>query len=128
MGVLDNPAATGEHRIFNIGDSRPVGLMDMIGVLERTLDVEAVKRMRPMQPGDVTATFADIGRLKALCGYAPKVPLEAGLPRFVEWYRAFQWDSAGQISAAITLAHGSRRFPRPRLRSVGRPHARAPGL
>ena len=65
---------------------------------EETLDVEAVKRMRPMQPGDVTATFADIGRLKALCGYAPKVPIEAGIPRFVEWYRSFQRDSAGRRS------------------------------
>jgi len=98
MGVLDNPAQGGEHRLFNIGDSRPVGLMDMIEVLERTLDVEAVKRMRPMQPGDVTATFADIGRLKALCGYSPKVPIEAGIPKFVEWYRTFQRDSSSRRS------------------------------
>jgi len=98
MGVLDHPAAPGEHRIFNIGDSRPVGLMDMIEVLERTLEVEAVKRMRPMQPGDVTATFADIGRLSALCDYAPKVSLEAGLPKFVEWYRLYQRDTAGRRS------------------------------
>jgi UDP-glucuronate 4-epimerase len=42
----------------------------------------------------VTATFADISRLNALCGYAPKVKLEEGLPRFVEWYRRFHSDSA----------------------------------
>ena len=92
--VLDHPAAEGEHRLFNIGDSRPVGLMDMIAVLERALGREAVKRMRPMQAGDVTATFADIRRLNALCGYSPKVTLEQGLPRFVEWYRTFARDSA----------------------------------
>lgn len=94
MGVLDHPAASGQHRLFNIGDSRPVGLMDMIGILERTLGREAIKHMRPMQPGDVTATFADISRLNALCGYAPKVTLEAGLPKFVEWYQSFTRDSA----------------------------------
>ena len=93
IGVLDHPAAHGEARVFNIGDSRPVGLMDMIAILERALGREAVKRMRPMQPGDVTATFADISRLNALCGYAPKVTLEAGLPKFVEWYQTFQRDS-----------------------------------
>jgi UDP-glucuronate 4-epimerase len=94
IGVLDHPAAEGEHRLFNIGDSRPVGLMDMIAVLEGALGREAVKRMRPMQAGDVTATFADIRRLNALCGYSPKVTLEQGLPRFVEWYRTFARDSA----------------------------------
>jgi UDP-glucuronate 4-epimerase len=98
MGVLDHPPADGEHRLFNIGDSRPVGLMDMIAALERALGREAVKRMLPMQPGDVTATFADVSRLNALCGYAPKVTLEVGLPRFVEWYQSFHRDSAAQNS------------------------------
>ena len=88
MGVIDHPAAAGEHRLFNIGDSRPVGLLHMIEVLERALGREAVKLMRPMQPGDVGATYADISRLTALCGYAPKVTLEEGLPRFVHWWRS----------------------------------------
>jgi UDP-glucuronate 4-epimerase len=87
LGVLDSPAAQNEHRLFNIGDSRPVGLMAMIRILEQSLGVEAKKIFRPMQPGDVTATYADVSRLKALCGYDPKVPLEEGLPRFVAWYR-----------------------------------------
>src|SRR5690606_31032857 len=89
IGVLDRPPEPGGHRLLNIGDSRPVGLMDMIATLERTLGREAVKVMRPMQPGDVTATFADVSRLKALTGYAPKVMLEQGLERFVDWYRGF---------------------------------------
>jgi UDP-glucuronate 4-epimerase len=42
-----------------------------------------------MQPGDVTATYADISRLHALCGYAPQTPLSVGLPRFVDWHRAY---------------------------------------
>jgi UDP-glucuronate 4-epimerase len=99
IGVLDHPPADGEHRLYNIGDSRPVGLMDMIRLLEESLGRESVKRFRPMQPGDVTATFADIGRLNALCGYSPKVTLETGLPKFVEWYQAFRQDSANQTSS-----------------------------
>jgi UDP-glucuronate 4-epimerase len=89
LGVLDHPGAEGEHRLFNIGDSRPVGLMRMIEVLETALGREANKVFLPMQPGDVTETYADVSRLKALTGYDPKVKLEDGLPRFVEWYRGY---------------------------------------
>lgn len=89
VGVLDRPPPGEQPRVLNIGDSRPVGLMDMISTLETALGREAVKIMRPMQPGDVTATFADVSALKALTGYDPKVPLEDGIPRFVDWYRSF---------------------------------------
>ncbi len=89
VGVLDRPPAAGEHRLLNIGDSRPVALMDMIAALEGTLGRQAVKQLRPMQPGDVSATFADVSKLNALTGYAPKDPLDEGLPRFVDWYRSF---------------------------------------
>ena len=89
IGVLDRPPEAGGHRLLNIGDSRPVGLMDMVSTLERLLGREATKVMRPMQPGDVTATWADVSRLRALTGYAPKVMLEDGLARFVDWYRGF---------------------------------------
>ena len=89
LGVLDHPAAAGEARIFNIGDNRPVALMDMIGAIETALGREAKKDFLPMQLGDVPATFADVDRLQALCGYAPKVMLEQGIPRFVEWYRDY---------------------------------------
>ena len=90
VGVLDHPPAQGAHEVYNIGDSQPVGLMDMISTLERTLGVEARKIMRPMQPGDVTATYADVSKLNALTGYRPKVPLAEGLPRFVDWWRSFE--------------------------------------
>jgi len=87
--VLDRPPEAKKPRILNIGDNRPVGLMDMIATLERALGREAIKIMKPMQPGDVTATYADISKLHALTGYAPTTPLAAGLPRFVEWYRGY---------------------------------------
>ena len=87
--MLDRPPPGDQARILNIGDSRPVGLMDMIQTLETALGREAVKIMRPMQPGDVTSTFADVSALRSLTGYDPKVPLEDGIPRFVDWYRSF---------------------------------------
>ena len=89
VGVLDRPPPGHEPRVLNIGDSRPVGLMDMISTLEAALGREAIKVFKPMQPGDVTATFADVSALRALTGYDPKVPLEDGIPRFVDWYRSF---------------------------------------
>lgn len=89
IGALDRPPPAGENRILNIGDSRPVGLMQMIEALEAALGREAVKVMKPMQPGDVTATYADISKLHALTGYAPQVKLEEGLLRFVEWHRGY---------------------------------------
>jgi len=89
VGVLDRPGAQGSHRLFNIGDNRPVGLMRMIEILEAALGRTAEKTFLPMQAGDVTETYADISRLQALTGYAPKVTLEAGIPRFVDWYRSY---------------------------------------
>ncbi len=94
VGVLDHPPADPEARLFNIGDSRPVALMRMIEILEETLGVTADKIFRPMQPGDVTATYADISRLNALTGYRPQVTLEEGLARFAGWYRSFYGNGA----------------------------------
>ena len=89
LGVLDHPPAPGGHEIYNIGDNDPVGLMDMITTLEAALGVQAEKVFKPMQPGDVTATFANIDKLNALCGYKPKIKLAEGLAKFVAWRRSF---------------------------------------
>jgi UDP-glucuronate 4-epimerase len=88
VGALDNPPQQGDHRVLNIGDSHPVGLMEMIETLENALGHKAVKIMRPMQLGDVTATYADVSKLNALTGYKPKVMLAEGLQRFADWYRS----------------------------------------
>jgi len=89
IGALDHVPERGEHRILNIGDSHPVGLMEMIETLEAALGRKAEKIMRPMQPGDVTATYADVSRLHALTGYRPKVMLAEGLERFAAWYKDY---------------------------------------
>ncbi|MCK1362218.1 NAD-dependent epimerase/dehydratase family protein [Bradyrhizobium sp. 199] len=87
LGVLKHPPARGGHEIYNIGDNDPVGLMDMITTLEAALGIEANKAFLPMQPGDVSATFANIDKLQALCGYKPKIKLAEGLAHFVAWRR-----------------------------------------
>jgi UDP-glucuronate 4-epimerase len=87
IGVLDRPPLAGENRILNIGNDAPENLMTFIEVIERAVGHEAIKVMRPMQPGDVTETWADIGRIRALTGYSPAVRLAEGLPRFVRWYQ-----------------------------------------
>ena len=89
IGALDHPPARGEHRLLNIGDSHPVGLMEMIETLEKAIGREAVKVMRPMQLGDVTATYADVSKLHALTGYKPKVMLAEGLEKFAAWFREY---------------------------------------
>lgn len=89
LGVLDHPPAQGGHEVYNIGDNDPVGLMEMISTLEAALGIEAAKVFLPMQPGDVPATFANIDKLRALCGYQPKVKLAEGLARFVAWRKTY---------------------------------------
>lgn len=89
VGVLDSPSPSeGEvpYRLFNIGCSSPVRLMDFISELEDALGVPALKNFLPMQPGDVYQTNADTSRLAQAVGYRPKVNLKEGIARFVEWY------------------------------------------
>lgn len=89
LGVLDKPPVRHEHEIFNIGNNRPVELLDMIGMLEGALGRKAIRIMRPMQPGDVTTTCANIEKISALTGYSPKVKLDEGLENFVAWWRDY---------------------------------------
>ena len=77
------------YRIYNIGNNRPVPLMDYVQALEQALGSEANLDLLPMQPGDVLATEADVSRLVADFGYRPKVQVGEGITRFVEWYREY---------------------------------------
>lgn len=89
-GAAPNPArSSAPYRIFNLGNSRPVELMHFIEVLEQSLAKKARIEMLPMQPGDVQATIADVSELEAAVGYRPGTPVEVGVPRFVEWYKAY---------------------------------------
>jgi UDP-glucuronate 4-epimerase len=89
LAVSDAPAGTGGplHRIYNVGNGRPVALMDMIAILEQILGRRAEVEMLPMQPGEMIETSADISAIQADFGFRPRVTLEEGLRRFVEWHR-----------------------------------------
>ena len=75
--------------LYNIGNNRPVKLLDFIAALERALGREARKEYLPMQDGDVYQTFADVSALERDFGFRPDTPLETGLQRFVRWYLTY---------------------------------------
>lgn len=76
-------------RIYNIGNSSPVALLDFIAAMETALGMPAKKLMCPMQPGDMEATYADVSDLMADLGYRPQTSLADGMYRFVAWYRQY---------------------------------------
>ncbi len=76
-------------RVYNIGNNKPVKLMDFIHILEKHIGIDAQKEYLPMQPGDVPETFADIDALVREVGYRPDMSLEEGLRQFVAWYRDY---------------------------------------
>ncbi len=82
-------AAGDRYMLYNIGNNRPERLMDFIETLERAAGREAKKRFLPMQAGDVYRTYADISETVRDFGFAPKTKIFEGLPRFVDWYRAY---------------------------------------
>ena len=86
LRVLDKPSP---YAIYNIGNHSPVRLLDYIALLEEALGKKAQLEMRPMQPGDVKATYADTAALHRAVGFAPSTPLDAGLKRFAQWFRAY---------------------------------------
>jgi UDP-glucuronate 4-epimerase len=90
LRVLDRPApGTPPHRVLNVGNHQPVRLLDYIALLERALGREAIKELRPMQPGDVPATYADTRELHEAAGFAPATPLAEGLARFADWFKRY---------------------------------------
>jgi UDP-glucuronate 4-epimerase len=102
--VLDKPAepdaafdasapapdrSSAPFRVFNIGNQGPVQLMDFIAAIERAVGREAQKNFRPMQPGDVPATYASVEQLTTWTGFKPGTPVDKGVARFVDWYRGY---------------------------------------
>jgi UDP-glucuronate 4-epimerase len=75
--------------VYNIGNNRPVGLLDFIACVENAAGKPAIKQFQPMQPGDMVATFADIDAISRDVGYRPSTPVETGVEHLVRWYRDF---------------------------------------
>jgi UDP-glucuronate 4-epimerase len=86
LRVLDRPQ---RYAVYNIGNHQPVALLDYIAELERALGKKARLEMKPMQPGDVKATYADTAALARAVGFAPSTPLAQGLQRFAAWFRQY---------------------------------------
>jgi UDP-glucuronate 4-epimerase len=75
------------YKIYNLGESKVITLRDLVHVLENTLGKKAILNQLPMQPGDVSRTYADISKAKSEIGYNPKYTFEEGIKNFVQWYK-----------------------------------------
>jgi len=93
MAALDHPpvgsGGGAPHRVYNIGHNKPERLGTFIDILEEILGVKADRQYEPMQPGDVSQTYADITAIERDLGFKPQVGLRDGLTRFAEWYRGY---------------------------------------
>lgn len=88
--ALDRPAqGTPPHAVYNLGNHKSEKLTDFIGTIEKALGKKAETLLLPMEPGDVPATFADITVSKRDLGFEPITPISIGIPKFVEWYKAY---------------------------------------
>lgn len=87
----DDPSVskTAPYKIYNIGNSTPVRLMDFIEAIEIKLGIKAKKELLSMQPGDVPMTWADTSDLQANLDYRPDTPIKEGVGRFIDWYRTY---------------------------------------
>ena len=85
----DPSSSWAPYKIFNIGNSSPVSLMEYIKAIESALGIESIKEFLPMQPGDVRATFADTIELEEWTNFKPKTDIKTGIGKFIEWYLDF---------------------------------------
>lgn len=89
-GEWPNPSSSSApYKVYNIGNSDTVQLLDFIHAIEDAAGVEIIKEFQPIQPGDVVATFADVSELEKDFGYRPKTSVKEGMKLMVDWYRSF---------------------------------------
>ena len=104
VSVIMNPAKTNQdwsgatqelssssapYKIYNIGNNNPVKLNEFIGIIEDYLDIEIKKIFKPIQPGDVPATYADINDISDDFNFSPKTSVKEGVTNFLKWYTEF---------------------------------------
>lgn len=85
----DPSTSMAPFRLYNVGNHEPVELLEVIALLEETLGRKAKKKLLPIQPGDVPATYADVESLEKATGFKPQTPMREGIQRFVKWYTEF---------------------------------------
>jgi UDP-glucuronate 4-epimerase len=86
-GNVPDPASSfAPYRIYNIGNNKPVELIDFIAAIEKALKKKAIRNLMPIQPGDVAETFADVEDLIRDVQFKPSTSIEDGIEKFVAWY------------------------------------------
>lgn len=89
-GLKPDPATSyANYRVFNIGNNKPVQLMEFIDAIEEAVGKKAIKNFMPIQDGDVPSTCADVSELELWTGFRPNTPVKEGVRLFVEWYRSY---------------------------------------
>src|SRR6478672_11157808 len=86
----DPGSSSAPWRVYNIGNNKPVELLEVVRLLEEAIGKKAKRELLPMQPGDVPATYADIDDLMRDVDFRPATPIAEGIARFIEWYRSYQ--------------------------------------
>ncbi len=93
MAVMGKPPAKSgknpAHRVFNLGNNKPVKLLDFISQIEESLGKKAKKIFKPRPAGDVPVTYADISQSEQIFNFSPKTSIEEGIPKFVQWYKEY---------------------------------------
>ena len=85
----DPASSSAPYRIYNIGNNQPVPLMQFIECIEKSLGKTAIKKMKPIQEGDVPDTHADVSALADAVGFVPRTSIEDGVGKFIDWYRRY---------------------------------------
>ena len=85
----DPGASSAPWRVYNIGNNKPVELLDVVRLLEEAIGKRAKRELLPMQPGDVPATYAEVDDLMRDVGFRPATSIADGIARFIDWYRAY---------------------------------------
>jgi UDP-glucuronate 4-epimerase len=88
-GSPDPASSNAPWRLYNIGNNKPVELVEVVRLLEKAIGKKAKCELVPMQPGDVPATYANVDDLMREVGFRPSTPIAEGIARFIEWYRAY---------------------------------------
>ena len=96
------PSASPPHAIYNLGNHKSEKLTDFIAEIEKAMGKKAEKSLEPIQPGDVPATFADIEASTRDLGFAPTIPISAGIPKFVAWFRDYYRPALLSLKAGCT--------------------------
>ena len=88
-GILAAVDLEGRNELFNLGNHKPVEILTFVEILEEALGKKAIKQLKPLQPGDIVSTYADITESLEKLHFSPKTSIEDGIPKFVEWYKKY---------------------------------------